>query len=221
MSQAIQALSTPMYFEICDQGSAMVWTWGATIGQSWRMTDDIGPTWDSITSIVSFNVQHLDSIDFFSHNDMDMMEIGNGNLTIQEQRSHFALWSFLKSPILLGTDLSLLSDDQVAIIKNAELLAFSQDDTVGTPAMPFGDQSTSPPEFYSGASNKGKHVFVLNTDSSSQNKTVTFGDVPGLSAGTSYLVHDMWTGDDVGTFTDSFSASLDSHDTGAWLITPA
>jgi len=221
MSQAIQALSTPIYFEICDQGSAMVWTWGATIGQSWRMTDDIGPTWDSITSIVSFNVQHLDSIDFFSHNDMDMMEIGNGNLTIQEQRSHFALWSFLKSPILLGTDLSLLSDDQVAIIKNAELLAFSQDDTVGTPAMPFGDQSTSPPEFYSGTSEKGTHIFVLNTDSSSQNKTVTFGDVPGLSAGTSYLVHDMWTGGDVGTFTDSFSASLDSHDTGAWLISPA
>jgi len=117
--------------------------------------------------------------------------------------------------------LSLLSDDQVAIVTNAELLAFSQDDTVGTPAMPFGDQSTTPPEFYAGTSQKGTHVFVLNTDSSSQNKTVTFGDVPGLSAGTSYLVHDMWTESDVGTFTDSMSTTLDSHDTGAWLITPA
>ena len=35
---------------------------------------------------------------------MDMMEIGNGNLSIPEQRSHFAVWAFLKSPILLGTD---------------------------------------------------------------------------------------------------------------------
>ena len=37
---------------------------------------------------------------------MDMMEIGNGNLTTEEQRTHFAAWVFLKSPILLGTDVS-------------------------------------------------------------------------------------------------------------------
>jgi alpha-galactosidase len=37
---------------------------------------------------------------------MDMMEIGNGALTTQEQRTHFAAWAFLKSPILLGTDVS-------------------------------------------------------------------------------------------------------------------
>lgn len=28
----------------------------------------------------------------------------SGNLTLEEQRSHFATWAFLKSPILLGTD---------------------------------------------------------------------------------------------------------------------
>lgn len=52
------------------------------------------------------NVEHLNFVDFFAHNDMDMMEIGNGkgNLTIQEERTHFAVWAFMKSPILLGTD---------------------------------------------------------------------------------------------------------------------
>ena len=40
------------------------------------------------------------------HENRDMMEIGNGALTIQEQRTHFAAWVFLKSPILLGTDVS-------------------------------------------------------------------------------------------------------------------
>jgi alpha-galactosidase len=59
-----------------------------------------------------------------SLDDMDMMEIGNGALTIKyvlwckflhcfdhdphsEQRTHFAMWAALKSPILLGTDVSL------------------------------------------------------------------------------------------------------------------
>ncbi len=53
---------------------------------------------------MSFNVDHLSSVDFFSHNDMDMMEIGNGNFTTEEDRTHFAVWAFMKSPILLGTD---------------------------------------------------------------------------------------------------------------------
>jgi len=221
MSQAIASLSQPLFLELCEWGQAQVWTWGATIGQSWRMTGDITASWSSITSIVSFNVQHLDSVNFYAHNDMDMMEIGNGNLSLQEQRSHFAIWAFLKSPILLGTDLSRLSSDQVAIVKNPELLAFSQDDTIGTPAKPFGTQNTSPPENYSGKSKKGTHVFILNTASSSQSKTITFGNVPGLSANTNYRVHDMWTGKDVGTFKNSWSTTLASHDTGAWLITPA
>lgn len=220
MASAIAALSTPFFLELCEWGTAEVWTWGASVGLSWRMTGDIEATWDSITSIVNFNVQHLDTIGFFAHNDMDMMEIGNGNLTIQEQRSHFAFWAFLKSPILLGTDLSLLSTEQVAIVTNKELLAFSQDDKFGAPAKPFGDQSTTPPENYSGTSSKGTHVFILNTESSSSTKTITFANVPGLSARKAYKVHDMWTGSDIGTFTRSFNTILAAHDTGAWLITP-
>jgi alpha-galactosidase len=105
--------------------------------------------------------------------------------------------------------------------QNPELLAFSQDSTIGSPAKPFGSQSTSPPEFYSGTSTKGTHVFVLNTADVSANKTVTFADVPGLEAGTGYVVHDMWTGSDVGTFMDVFSVLVEAHDTAAWLVTPA
>jgi len=220
MSAAIATLSKPIQLNLCIWGTAMVWEWGATVGESWRMTGDITATWSSISSIISQNVPHLSSVDFFAHNDMDMMEIGNGNLTTQEQRSHFAMWAALKSPILLGTNLDNLSDEQFSIITNAELLAFSQDDSTGKPALPFGTATTSPPEFYAGASVKGMHVFVLNTGSAAANKTITFSDVPGLGSG-SFLVHDMWAGSDVGTFENSFTALVDTHDTGAWLVTPA
>lgn len=84
------------------------------------------PTWSYITSIINTNVAHISSIKFGAHNDMDMMEIGeplcsltetnklsmcqigNGALTIQEQRTHFAAWVFLKSPILLYVSMCLL-----------------------------------------------------------------------------------------------------------------
>ena len=53
------------------------------------------------------NVRYIDYVGFSAHNDMDMMEIGNGELSIYEQRTHFAVWAFMKSPILLGTNVRL------------------------------------------------------------------------------------------------------------------
>ena len=37
-------------------------------------------------------------------NDDDMLEVGNPGLTIAEQRTHFALWCMVKSPLIIGSD---------------------------------------------------------------------------------------------------------------------
>ncbi|EMD37848.1 glycoside hydrolase family 27 protein [Gelatoporia subvermispora B] len=227
MGAALAVQSNPMQFNLCIWGNANVWQWGARVGHSWRMGSDSSASWSYITSILTQNVQYLSYIDFWAHNDMDMMEIGNGDLTIEEQRTHFAAWCFLKSPILLGTDLSLLSTEQIAIITNTELLAFHQDDTIGTPAMPFtpapSTPTASPPEFYAGPSSAGTHVFVINTSGSSAAMSFDFVNVPGLANGGagSFVVHDMWAGEDVGTFSESYSTTLSSHDTAAFLLTLA
>ncbi|KAI0369678.1 glycoside hydrolase [Pilatotrama ljubarskyi] len=223
MTAALNETGRPFQFNLCIWGAANVWDWGARVGHSWRMSGDSSASWSYITSIIATNVQHLTSVDFYSHNDMDMMEIGNGDLTIQEQRTHFAAWCFLKSPILLGTDLSKLNSTQLAIVTNAELLAFHQDASIGAPAMPFASASspstTNPPEFYAGKSSRGVHVFVVNTGSATS-KAFNFADVPGLGTG-SYNVHDMWTGANLGVFSGIYSALIDKHDTAAFLITPA
>jgi len=155
------------------------------------------------------------------------MEIGNGDLTIQEERTHFAAWAFMKSPILLGTNLDNLNSDQVKILTNRELLAFSQDTQIGTPATPFQASAsmpnTSPPEYYSGKSSKGTHVFIINFGSNTASKTFDFAKVPNLGRGT-FKLHDMWAGQDIAgafTSTSSFNVSVASHDTAAFLIVPA
>lgn len=126
------------------------------------------------------------------------------------------------------TQLSLLNSTQIAFISNAELLAFHQDPTIGTPAVPFtayaSAPTTSPPEYYSGKSSKGTHVFIINTSSSTATKQFTLSSVPGLGTSGSWKVHDMWTGADLaGTYSasSSFSVSIAGHDTAAYLITTA
>lgn len=44
-------------------------------------------------------------------NDPDMLEVGNGGMTTTEYQSHFALWALLKAPLIIGCDITKMSED--------------------------------------------------------------------------------------------------------------
>jgi alpha-galactosidase len=44
---------------------------------------------------------------------LDMLENGNGDLTLAEQRSHFTAWALAKSPLLVGTDVNSSSPESL------------------------------------------------------------------------------------------------------------
>jgi len=112
---ALNSVSRPIEFGLCNWGQANVWTWGSRVGHSWRIRGDSTPEWWYIVDVIGLGARYTEFTEFWGHNDLDMMEIGNGDLTIEEQRTHFAAWAFLKSPILIGTDVSrLFSDADVA-----------------------------------------------------------------------------------------------------------
>jgi alpha-galactosidase len=56
-----------------------------------------------------------------------MLEIGNGWLTYDQEKTHFALWAAAKAPLILGCDLDKISPDSLSIITNEELIAINQD----------------------------------------------------------------------------------------------
>jgi alpha-galactosidase len=59
-------------------------------------------------------------------NDADMLEIGNGGMTIEEERTHFALWAISKAPLIIGCDLSTVGEDSLSILSNEEIIAVNQ-----------------------------------------------------------------------------------------------
>jgi alpha-galactosidase len=48
----------------------------------------------------------MNYVGFWGHPDPDMLEVGNGDLTAEENRAHFALWAIMKSPLIIGTAVS-------------------------------------------------------------------------------------------------------------------
>lgn len=60
-------------------------------------------------------------------NDADMLEVGNGGMTITEEKTHFALWCIAKSPLIMGNDLVNIRKESLDILKNSEIIAMNQD----------------------------------------------------------------------------------------------
>jgi len=56
-----------------------------------------------------------------------MLEIGNGGLTVVEEKTHFAMWAMAKAPLIIGTDLSTITQESLDILMNKHLISVNQD----------------------------------------------------------------------------------------------
>ena len=101
--------------------------WAVSIADSWRTGADITPDFKSILNQID-NVKSLRKYCVPGHvNDLDMMQIGNG-LTPTEEKAHFIMWCMLSTPLMIGCDLTEISDETLALLKNRELIALNQDE---------------------------------------------------------------------------------------------
>lgn len=140
MRDAIYAAGRPILLSICEWGTDAPWKWAQSVGHSWRTTGDIYNcfsckhdhggyySWGALNILNMRNQDELRKAAGPDHwNDMDMLEVGNGGLTLDEERTHFALWAILNSPLLLGNDLRNMSPQTLDILTNKEIIAINQD----------------------------------------------------------------------------------------------
>lgn len=123
----------PILFSICEWGFNKPYEWGKTAGNMWRTTPDIRPIWQWIKIIYSHNVKLYKYSSAGHFNDPDMLEVGNGKLTYDQNLSHFTLWCFMNAPLVLGNDLRNMTDGVKDIVTNKSLISINQD-TLGKQA---------------------------------------------------------------------------------------
>lgn len=192
-----------------------------------RLLTQIAANWTRIKEIANENSFFMNYVDFYGHSDPDMLEVGNDPLTIEENRSHFALWAIMKSPLLIGTDLTKLGQVYIDILKNKYLLAFNQDDVTGKPAAPYKWGTNEmwtfdpahPAEYWSGTFKQGTLVAALNVEDTVQQKDIWWKEVPQLQNGNSYNVVDAWTDQELGCHKDGIALNVAAHDIAVLVVT--
>ncbi|UOB17214.1 glycoside hydrolase family 27 protein [Abyssalbus ytuae] len=137
MRNALFNTGKPIVFSICEWGDNQPWNWAKNVGHLWRVTGDIINCWDcevghgtwsswGVWKIINMR-KDIRKVSGPGHwNDFDMMEVGNG-MTDAEDRSHFAMWCMLASPLIMGNDLRKASEETIKTLSNKEVIAVNQD----------------------------------------------------------------------------------------------
>jgi alpha-galactosidase len=229
MRDALKEAKRPIVFSICEWGDNEPWKWAKDVGHLWRVTGDIINCWDCEIghgSWSSFGVWKIinmrKDIRTFAGpghwNDFDMMEVGNG-MTDAEDRSHFAMWSMLASPLIMGNDLRNASKETIKTLVNKEVIAVNQD-KLGIQGFRFSNENNLEIWIKPLANDEWAMTFVNMSDTITtidfnwkkhdigDNLNNRFLNVKNII----YKIRDLYNHKDLGTTSRNLKAEIGSHD---------
>ncbi|MCZ7428911.1 ricin-type beta-trefoil lectin domain protein [Micromonospora sp. WMMA1949] len=192
------------------------------VANLWRTTEDITNAWNTgqtngypmgIQNIVDVTVPLAGYAAPGGFNDPDMLEVGNGGMNDTEMRSHFALWSMLAAPLMMGNDVRSASAATLAILRNANLVAINQD-TLGRQAVQVSFDGTRR-VLAKPLANGDVAVALFNQGGSTTTVSTTAAAIG--KSGSSFTLRDAWT-DATFTSTGTISASVPAHGTVVYRV---
>ncbi len=218
----------PIVFSICEWGWNQPWKWGAEAGNLWRTTPDIQANWPSILALYERTVPLYKYSVPGAWNDPDMLEVGNGNLTQEENKAHFSLWCMMNAPLILGNDIRkfILPDGSVdkenavyKILTNKEMIAINQDSLgiqcrrikhglIDVLVKPLMDSKVA--------------VCVLNKTNKQNGTEIKLSDIANLGfvslpKKNGYSVHDVWD-NKFSEGTTTISSAPEAHGVKVYII---
>ena len=136
MALALSNCGRDIVLAACSWGADNTKTWIKETGSdTFRSTGDINDSWASIKDLATSQLQVAEYNGKGCFNDMDMLIVGmkgKGNVALtgctdDEYRTHFALWAFMGSPLIIGCDLRRIDAESFKTLTNKTLIGINQD----------------------------------------------------------------------------------------------
>ena len=219
MRDALYKAGRPIVFSLCDWGSSSPWSWASDVGNLWRTTGDIADSWDKGygqegkmwggSVLMNLDMQRkLEKYAGPDHwNDPDMLEVGNGGLTVNEERAHFSLWCMLAAPLIAGNDLRHMTKATTDILTNKEMIAIDQD-ALGKQGYIISDENDYQ-VYMKPLSNGDSAICLFNRADTTKSVTVNWNV---LKISNDFKLRDVWKHADAGTTSTAFKVSIPKHD---------
>jgi alpha-galactosidase len=221
MRTALDAAGRPIVFSICEWGNSKPWLWAKDIGNLWRTTGDIKDRWSGREkwadgSCCSYGVMEildqqagLETYAGPGHwNDPDMLEVGNGGMSLSEYRAHFSLWAILAAPLIAGNDIRSMTPEIHDILTNKDVIAVDQDvlGSQGRRVHKDGNLEVWAKQLRDGS----RAVVLLNRGETEEQVTAAWEDL-GYPAHLRADIRDLWEAKSLGEFQGKFTARVERH----------
>lgn len=166
--------------------------WVTQIADSWRISGDIDNTFGSILAIIDLNADLWTYASYGHYNDMDMLQVGRG-MSYEEDKAHFTMWAMMHSPLLLGNDLTEMSEETLEIVTNQDIIALNQSSYVyqARRMVDYGDLEVWAKPLTDSMSGE---VAVALLNRSEEKQPISFMlEQVGLDASAGYTMTDLWS----------------------------
>ena len=204
MHQALLMAGRPIVYSLCEYGWNSVWQWGPSVGANlWRTTGDIQPNFDRIMLIGRAQAGLARFAAPGHWNDPDMLEVGNGKLTQGENRAHMSLWAILAAPLIAGNNLTQMTPDVAAILKNKDVIAIDQDSLGRQGERVYAEGAV---EIWTKPLTGGRTaVGIFNFGETASEVSV---HLRNLGLPNKSMAHDVWAAKDLGEIGDGWKTTV-------------
>ena len=206
MGLALENCGRDILFSACSWGADETHEWIKTTGASmWRSTGDIFDTWESVKDLTKQQEKLHPYNGVGCFNDMDMLIVGmygKGNVGLKgcsdvQYKTHFSIWAFMGSPLMIGCDVRNMNQATMDILGNEEIIRINQDRTCRQPVKLVGTWSGEELLLYSRQLENGDlAIGFFNMGDKDAYARLNLDEV-GLpfSTGKTLEVRELWTGE--------------------------
>ncbi|KAK3010804.1 hypothetical protein RJ639_012743 [Escallonia herrerae] len=182
--------------------------WGAEVGNSWRTTNDITDTWESMVSRADMNEYYAELARPGGWNDPDMLEVGNGGMTKDEYIA----------PLLIGCDVRNMTKETMQILANTEVIAVNQD-PLGVQAKKVRMEGDL--EVWAGPLSDYRVAVLLVNRGPRRTSIAAHWDDIGIPPKSVVMARDVWEHKTLKTlFVGNLTATMDSHACKMYILKP-
>ena len=188
----------------------------------WRITDDFWDRWDLLKGMFERAQKWCIHASPGHWPDADMLPVGAlrqcddpsewTHFTKAEQRTMMTLWCMMRSPLMIGAEMSKNDDFTLALLTNADVLAIGKESFCGHPLRTTQEESV-----WIAPRQDGTGVYAALFNLSDETRTVSAAseDIDILSGS----IRELWSGKPLRAG-NALSAVLAPHDAVVFLIAP-
>ena len=207
MGLALENCGRDILFSACSWGADETHEWIKSTGASmWRSTGDIFDTWQSVKDLTKQQEKLHPYNGVGCFNDMDMLIVGmygKGNVGLQgcndvQYKTHFSIWAFMGSPLMIGCDVRNMSGEAKRILTNEEIIRINQDAACRQPVRLTGIWEGEDMLIYARYLSDGD--IAIGCFNLSENKSMARLNMDELglpfSTGKTLKLKELWTGEE-------------------------